>query len=53
MRAAVILTASIAFLGIFVPATAQTPSPYIQPGLVFVYQMVDLQKQQPENAYHR
>ena len=53
MRAAVVLTAAIAFLGLLLPAMAQTPPPYIQPGFVFVYQMVDLQKQQPENAYHR
>jgi hypothetical protein len=53
MRAAVVLTAAIAFLGVLLPAMAQTPPPYIQPGFVFVYQMVDLQKQQPENAYHR
>ena len=53
MRAAVVLTAAIAFLGLLLPAMAQTPPPYIQQGWVFVYQMFDLQKQQPENAYHR
>jgi hypothetical protein len=53
MRAAVVLTAAIAVLGLLLPAMAQTPPPYIQPGFVFVYQMFDLQKQQPENAYHR
>jgi hypothetical protein len=53
MRAAVVLTAAIAVLGLLLPAMAQAPPPYIQPGFVFVYQVFDLQKQQPENAYHR
>lgn len=35
------------------PALSQTPPPYIQPGFVFVYQLYDIQKQQPENAFHR
>jgi len=53
MRAAVVLAAVTAFLGLLLPAAAQAPPPYIQQGFVFVYQMFDLQKQQPENAYHR
>jgi hypothetical protein len=53
MRAAVVLTAAIAVLGLLLPAMAQTPPPYIQPGFVFVYQLYDLQKRQAENAYHR
>jgi hypothetical protein len=53
MRAAVVLTAAIAFLGLLLPAMAQTPPPYIQPGLVFVYRLFDPQKQQFENAFHR
>ncbi len=53
MRVAVVLTAAIAFLGLLLPAVAQAPPPYIQQGFVFVYQLIDLQKQQPENAYHR
>ncbi len=53
MRVAVVLTAAIAFLGLLLPAVAQAPPPYIQQGFVFVYQLFDLQKQQPENAYHR
>jgi len=53
MRAAVVLTAAIAFLGLLLPAMAQALPPYIQPGFVFVYQLYDPQKQQFENAYHR
>jgi hypothetical protein len=53
MRAAVVLTAAIAVLGLLLPAMAQAPPPYIQPGFVFVYQLYDPQKQQFENAYHR
>ncbi len=53
MRVAVVLTVAIAFLGLLLPAVAQAPPPYIQQGFVFVYQLIDLQKQQPENAYHR
>jgi hypothetical protein len=53
MRAAVVLTAAIAFLGLLLPAMAQAPPPYIQQGWVFVYQLYDPQKQQFENAYHR
>jgi hypothetical protein len=40
MRAAVVLTAAIAVLGLLLPAMAQTPPPYIQPGFVFVYQLL-------------
>ncbi|MEM1943391.1 MAG: hypothetical protein QXY50_05075 [Candidatus Caldarchaeum sp.] len=35
------------------PVYSQQPPPYIQRGFVFVYQVVDLQKQQLENLFHR
>lgn len=32
---------------------SQQPPGYIQPGLRFVYQLFDVQKKQPENAFHK
>lgn len=48
-----LVTVSVIVLALIVPAYSQQPPPYIQPGFVFVYQVVDVQKQQPENLFHR
>ena len=53
MRVAALILSGVALLGLVQTALAQAPPPYIQPGLVFVYQMVDMQKGQPENLFHR
>ncbi|MEM1946697.1 MAG: hypothetical protein QW544_01500 [Candidatus Caldarchaeum sp.] len=39
-------------LGAVSPTLAQNPPPYIQPGLKFVYQLYNMEKKQPENAFH-
>lgn len=50
-----ILITTIAVLTLLqiTPAFSQAPPPYIQPGIAFVYRMVDMQTQQPENLFHR
>ncbi|MEM4281570.1 MAG: DUF4179 domain-containing protein [Candidatus Caldarchaeum sp.] len=50
-----LLSAAAVFLlmlGAVSPTLAQNPPPYIQPGLKFVYQLFNVEKRQPENAFH-
>ncbi|MEM0350009.1 MAG: zinc ribbon domain-containing protein [Candidatus Caldarchaeum sp.] len=48
-----ILALAVVSMMILTTAYAQAPPPYIQPGLVFVYQVINVEKNQPENAFQR